>query len=192
MNTKRNRWLYFLTEAGATKFMSRMITRFMPGSRVGPSDIQVFICACQFLQNSSGLKQLHRLTFLILGIRNTCAASGCLSFLDASWEKVNNFVIVLIGRKQWDFMLKTTQWKSLWDQWFGYCTYMYIHLVYICMYTNTTCRLNTIGNICYRVICITRGFSMSTFYRGALGKYHLSEATVGGARIANPSNILSL
>ena len=47
----------------------------------------------------------------ILGIRNTCATSSCLSFPDASWEKVDNFVIVLIGltRKQFDFMLKTTQ-----------------------------------------------------------------------------------
>ena len=38
----------------------------------------------------------------ILGICNTCAASGCLSCPDASWEKVDNFVIVLIGltRKQ--------------------------------------------------------------------------------------------
>ncbi len=39
----------------------------------------------------------------ILGIRNTCAASDCLRFPDASWEKVNNFVVVLIGlltRKQ--------------------------------------------------------------------------------------------
>ena len=39
-------------------------------------------------------------------------------FLMRHGKKVNNFVIVLIGltRKQWDFMLKTTQWKSSCDQ----------------------------------------------------------------------------
>ncbi len=51
-----------------------------------------------------------------------------------------------------------------------------------------TCKLNTIGNVCYRVICITRGLSISTFSNGALGKYCLSEATVGGTHIANAKN----
>ena len=49
---------------------------------------------------------------------NRFRTSGCLSFPDASWEKVNNFIIVLIGltRKQWDFMLISTQWKSSCNQ----------------------------------------------------------------------------
>ncbi len=61
-------------------------------------------------------------------------------------------------------------------------------LVCIYMQTKTTCKLDTIGNILYRVICITRGFSISTFSRDALGEYRLSEATVGVARIANIEN----
>ncbi len=38
--------------------------------------------------------------------------------------------------------------------------------------------LSTIGNIYCRVICFTRGFSISTFSYGALEKYRLSEATL--------------
>ncbi len=131
----------------------------------------------------------------ILGIHNTCAASGCLSFPDASWEKVDNFVIVVIGltRKQWDFILRTTQMKEFMWSIKGYDSVIVHSHVCICMKPILhVYKRNTIGNICYRVICITRGFSILTFSHGALGKYHLSEATVGSARIANTENWILL
>ncbi len=103
----------------------------------------------------------------ILGIRNTCAASGCLSFPDAAWEKVDNFVIVT--NVHYISELKYSSPSPFF--------FLRVYRVYGGKVRKLTYRILLPTNIyetarllhCLRNSA-PQSFSISTFSRGALGK----------------------